>query len=69
MKVNYIILAHKEPIQLARLVSKLRSDEIHFYIHIDKKCTVEDFTRVLPGDESTIYIKDRKDCKSKKEEI
>lgn len=63
MKVNYIILAHKEPRQLSRLVSRLRSDEIHFYIHVDKKCNIEDFTRVLPEDESTFYIKDRKDCR------
>jgi len=37
MKIAYIILAHKYPEQLARLVRQLNSDDVSFFIHIDKK--------------------------------
>lgn len=63
MKVNYIILAHKEPQQLSRLVSRLLSDDIHCYIHLDSKCAIEGFMDTLPESESVIYIKDRKSCR------
>jgi len=37
MKIAYIILAHKLPEQLVRLVRKLNDDDARFFIHIDKR--------------------------------
>jgi hypothetical protein len=37
MRIAYIILAHKNPQQLERLVSRLNGEETSFFIHIDKK--------------------------------
>lgn len=37
MKIAYLILAHKDPEQLGRLITKLRCDSCKYYIHFDKK--------------------------------
>jgi len=36
MKLAYIILTHKYPEQLVRLISQLNADDVSFFIHIDK---------------------------------
>ena len=43
MKIAYIILAHKLPEQLVRLVKKLNTDNTSFLIHVDKKTDEEIF--------------------------
>lgn len=37
MKLAFVILAHKHPEQILRLVKSLNSEENHFFIHIDKR--------------------------------
>jgi len=37
MKIAYIILAHKLPQQIIRLVNRLNTDDTSFLIHVDKK--------------------------------
>lgn len=37
MKIAYIILAHKNPLQVVRLIKKLNEPQHGFFIHIDKK--------------------------------
>lgn len=37
MRIGYIILAHREPRQPARLVSRLDGDGAAFFVHIDKR--------------------------------
>ncbi len=37
MRIAYIILAHKLPGQLVRLVRKLNTKDVQFFIHVDKK--------------------------------
>ncbi|MBS9523200.1 hypothetical protein KI659_04130 [Litoribacter alkaliphilus] len=37
MKIVYLILAHRYPDQLIRLVNKLNTEDTHFLIHLDKK--------------------------------
>ena len=36
MKIAYIVLAHKYPEQLLRLISQLNTDDVAFFVHIDK---------------------------------
>lgn len=37
VRIGYVVLAHKQPRQLARLVSRLDGDEASFFIHVDKR--------------------------------
>jgi len=43
MNIVYVILAHKLPEQLVRLVNKLNSDSSYFIIHVDKKTDRETY--------------------------
>ncbi|MCY2687852.1 beta-1,6-N-acetylglucosaminyltransferase [Salinimicrobium sp. TH3] len=47
MEINYIILGHKNPDQILRLVHSLNYREISFYIHIDKKVKIAPFQQML----------------------
>ncbi|MBW4591994.1 MAG: beta-1,6-N-acetylglucosaminyltransferase [Brasilonema angustatum HA4187-MV1] len=47
MRIAYIILAHKYPEQLVRLISKLNTDDVSFFIHIDKKTDKKIYHQVL----------------------
>ncbi len=49
MTIAYLISAHTDAPQLARLVNALQSDA-HFFVHIDKKSDIEPFRRLLPQD-------------------
>ena len=57
MQINYIILTHKSPIQLERLISKLDDEDINFFIHIDAKTNIEPF-KYLEKD-NVIFLEDR----------
>jgi len=46
MKIAYLILAHKNPQQILRLVSRLNTDDTTFIIHIDKKTIPEVFREI-----------------------
>ncbi len=56
MDISFIILAHKDPTQLLRLVSKLESANSFFYIHIDRNSKIQDFKRVLKDKDNVIYL-------------
>ena len=47
MKIAYIILAHKYPEQLLRLIYKLNTADVSFFIHIDKKADDKFYHHVL----------------------
>ena len=53
MRIAYLILAHKNPEQVKRLVGLLNGD---VYIHLDKKCDIKKF---YIEDKSINYIYDR----------
>ncbi|WP_138502782.1 beta-1,6-N-acetylglucosaminyltransferase [Nostoc sp. PA-18-2419] len=46
MKIAYIILAHNSPEQLARLIYKLNTDYVSFFIHIDKKTDSQIYSQI-----------------------
>jgi len=41
LKVAYIMLCHKNPVQINRLINSLQYQGCDFYIHIDKKSSIE----------------------------
>ncbi|MGF1986665.1 MAG: hypothetical protein RMY62_002115 [Nostoc sp. ZfuVER08] len=47
MKIAYIILAHKYPEQLKRLIHRLNTENVSFFIHIDKKVEAKIYHQVV----------------------
>ena len=56
MKIAHLILAHNNPIQLARLVKRLSNKDADVYIHLDLKTDAKEFEHIkeLPN---TFFIK------------
>lgn len=64
MKIAYIILAHKYPEQLIRLVLRLNHNDASFFIHVDKK-TPNDIYKEITKQLSSmpnIYLLKRHTC-------
>ena len=59
MQINYIILTHKSPIQLERLISRLDDQDSTFFVHIDLKTDIEQFKYLQK--ENVIFLEDRVD--------
>ena len=49
MQKNYLILAHKNPLQLSRMIERLDNGASKFFIHLDAKTPIEPFTACLEG--------------------
>jgi Core-2/I-Branching enzyme len=43
MRVAFLIMAHKDPPQIERLLNKFKHGSFDFYIHLDKKTDIRDF--------------------------
>ena len=61
LKKSYLILAHHLPSQLKRLILALEDGESQFFIHLDKKADISEFSKILT-DESVIFIEERHSC-------
>ncbi|MBB6502889.1 beta-1,6-N-acetylglucosaminyltransferase [Pedobacter cryoconitis] len=61
MRIAHIIMAHKNPDQLIRLIKRLHHPEADFYIHIDTKSAIEDFNLAL-SIVRVLFIKNRVNC-------
>jgi glycosyltransferase involved in cell wall biosynthesis len=59
MTFAYLILAHKNPNQLLRLVNALTANGVYFFIHIDKKMEESAFKSVIAND-NVVFCKNRK---------
>jgi len=61
MKICYLILAHKNPEQLRRLVSTLDDTGVNFFIHVNKRSqSFYDDAREVLADFTNIYFLPRK---------
>lgn len=58
MSISYIILVHKDPLQLRRLINGLSLDNTKFYIHVDKNVSITPFVLALEGIPNIIFMKD-----------
>lgn len=47
MKIAYIILAHKNPTQIARLVNRLCDQPCEIFLHIDRNASPQDYSRCI----------------------
>lgn len=61
MQKNYLILVHKNPQQLARMIRALDDGNSKFFIHLDAKVPIEPFTAQLQG-ERIVFISQRERC-------
>ncbi len=63
MKIAYLILAHKSPKQLARLVKRLNVGEVLFFIHINVAVEISAFKAEMentnPGMENIFFLEKR----------
>lgn len=63
MKIAHIILAHKLPEQLVRIVHKLNNDKADFFIHVDKKTDKKIYKEIfdaLSGHKNVHFLKRHK---------
>lgn len=58
---NYIIIVHKSPTQLKRLIDKLDAPNQFFYIHVDLKADLDSFKNVISKN-NVFFIQDRVNC-------
>ncbi len=58
MKIAYLILAHGQPGLFHRLVRALNAPNVRFFVHIDLKADVEQFTRGLDCSNAS-FLSDR----------
>jgi len=61
MRIAHIIMAHKDPDQLFRLINRLQHPDADFFIHVDLKSDIQDFKKVLNLNQ-TSFIKNRRNC-------
>ena len=61
MQKNYLILAHKNPLQLSRMIERLDDSASKFFIHLDAKTPIEPFAACLEGGHIR-FIEPRERC-------
>ncbi len=59
MYINYILLVHKNPVQVNRLITKLNDENVNFYIHVDKNVNIDFFKKHITG-ENIYFVPDNK---------
>lgn len=57
--LNYLILAHKNPAQVTRLIRALRTDATWFYVHVDRNAAIGPFQRLLAAEENCYLVEPR----------
>jgi alr4323 protein len=61
MQKNYLILAHKNPLQLSRMIERLDDGASKFFIHLDAKTPIEPFAACFEGGHIR-FIEPRERC-------
>lgn len=56
MKISYLILAHKNPMQFHRMVERLNSKNVYFFIHVDKSVDDAPFKEPFLNSENIFFL-------------
>lgn len=56
MKVACVLLVHKNPGQIARLIERLTHPDIDCWVHIDKKCDSKEFRTALSVNKHVFFV-------------
>ena len=59
MNQAYLIVAHKQPEQLAMLIKQLQHDSSFFFVHIDAKSKIRDYLSHTAALKNVIYLRRR----------
>src|SRR5690606_19266097 len=51
----------KDPVQLSLLIRRLVDENMHCFIHIDKRSNIDDFFKLIPETQYVKFIRDRVD--------
>ena len=65
MHLHYLLIAHKNPEQLQRLVERISFEHSSIYIHIDKNSNIQPFKDLIPETEKVQYVADSSRIESK----
>ncbi|HEX4294200.1 MAG TPA: beta-1,6-N-acetylglucosaminyltransferase [Rhizomicrobium sp.] len=57
--IAYLVTAHAEPLQLRRLVQSLAAPWASFFVHIDRKTSIEPFAKALVGVAPVTFVRRR----------
>lgn len=60
MNINYLILIHKSPTQVKRLIGELKGNGVNFFLHIDKKEDIKPFKEALKDLYNISYVPEEK---------
>lgn len=61
MRVAHLIIVHKNPDQLLRLVKRLQHSNFDLFIHVDRKVPLEQFM-FIKSEADLSFIKNRVTC-------
>jgi hypothetical protein len=56
MRINYIILAHKNPNQIKRLITRLSENWTYFYLHLDANINIRPFSETLSNFNNITFL-------------
>ena len=56
MVINYIILVHKNPRQLERMLHRLDAPWVKFYVHVDRKVPILPFQSLVKNYENVYFL-------------
>lgn len=56
MKIANIIIAHRNPHQLLRLINQFDSKQFHNFVHIDGRCNIKDYKAVVDHPNVTMIM-------------
>lgn len=59
MTIAYLILVHKGPEQLLRMINSLQNDEDYFVVHLDARVSLSDFFGFFTDYENVHFLEDR----------
>jgi hypothetical protein len=62
MRIAHLIMAHKNPLQLSRLINRLKSANADIYIHLDAKIDIKPFKQQIKLTTGVNFINNRNNC-------
>lgn len=60
MKISYLILAHTDPHHCGRLIAALDNGQNNFFIHVDRKVRLEQFSNAVSPSPKIMFLNKRK---------
>ncbi len=58
-ELAYLIVAHRQPEHLARLIRAMDQENSYFFIHVDQKAVIEPFKAAVPRQANIVFLPDR----------